>query len=82
MFWNKKKEELETQNKSYNLDLNIERQAIVNIIKLNCNAYKNDSAVLQTALCLGLSIMEDLATHEANYIKEVGSKRTYFKLPS
>jgi hypothetical protein len=84
MFWNKnnKKEQNITQDKKYDLRLNIERQASVNIIKLGCSHYKSDTDVLQTALSLGLRIMEDLSTYEANYIREVNGRQTIVKLPN
>lgn len=84
MFWNKnnKKEQNITQDKKYDLRLNIERQASVNIIKLSCSYYKSDADVLQTALSLGLRIMEDLSTYEANYIREVNGRQTIIKLPN
>lgn len=83
MFWNKKsKENNKDSNKNFDLKLNVQRQATVNIIKLNCPHYKTDGQVLQTALCLGLNMMEDLATYQAEYIKIEDGKQSTLVLPS
>ncbi len=81
MFWNKKNS-IVNQNKTFDLNLDINKQAIINIIKLGCPYYINDSEVLQNALTLGLKIMEDLATQQAEYKKVENNKTVNIVLPN
>jgi hypothetical protein len=81
MFWNKKKQET-SADKLYNLRLNLDKQAAVNIIRLQCPNYTSESQILETALCLGLKIMEDLGTHQAEYHKIENNRKTQIVLPS
>jgi hypothetical protein len=78
MFWNKKQP---NTDKLYNLKLNLDKQASVNIIKLQCPHYMTESHILQTALCLGLKVIEDLGTHQADYYEIENNRRTQIILP-
>jgi hypothetical protein len=83
MFWHNKKKEsdnLPSNIKGFDLYINEERQAILNIIRLNLSKYKTDKEILQAALIIGLQIMEETATHQAIYLKKVDGILHEFKI--
>lgn len=84
MFWNnKKKKEVELLPDNVNgfdLYINEERQAILNIIRLNLSKHKSDKEILQIALIIGLQIMEETVTHQAVYLKQVDGVIHEFKI--
>lgn len=85
MFWNTKKnnnESLPDNVKGFDLYINQERQAIINIIKLNLKKHKTDKEILQSALLIGLSLMEETVTHQATFYKKVDEVLHEFKIDS
>lgn len=83
MFWHNKKKKIENlpdNVKGFDLYINEERQAIINIIGLNLSKHKSDKEILQAALIIGLQVMEETVTHQAIYLKQVDGAIYEFKV--
>lgn len=84
MFWHNKKkkkiEDLPDNIKGFDLYINEERQAIINIIRLNLSKHKSDKEILQAAIIIGLQVLEETVTHQATYLKQVDGVIHEFKI--